>query len=327
MERSIAEKYEIKDFEIQFGHAENDVYKLGVASLPNREGDVHNLVEHYRSHPLIIGFSNKYIYQKALTLRREPFLAEMALHQPGIFVEEISGEAERYGGSWINRNEAREVIDLVATIRSQSKGRSIGVVTPFRPQRELLEELCLDSNLSNVEISTVYGFQGAERDIIIFSPVVAPGIPDGTLAWVGNPNQVNVTITRAREVFILAGQAQWIRNNAEGLLGDLASYCLEVFDLQKTSPAEAYLYAYLLLDGIFPEIHPVVNDMEVDFRIGNLIIEVDGEQHKYSRAEDHARDAALSGLGYHVLRFSAREVMETVSVVVNKIKTVLENNL
>ena len=101
---------------------------MGVASLPNREGDVHNLVEHYRSHPLIIGFSNKYIYQKALTLRREPFLAEMALHQPGIFVEEISGEAERYGGSWINRNEAREVIDLVATIRSQSKGRSIGVV-------------------------------------------------------------------------------------------------------------------------------------------------------------------------------------------------------
>lgn len=327
MERSIAQKYEIKDFEVQFGHAENDVYKMGVASLPNREGDVLNLVEHYRSHPLIIGFSNKHIYQKALTLRREPFMAEMSDYQPGIYVEEITGDVERHGGSWVNRVEAEEVIKIVQSLREQSKGRSIGVVTPFRPQRELLEELCLSSNLSNVEINTVYGFQGGERDIIVFSPVVAPGIPKGTLAWVGNPNQVNVMITRAREVFILAGQAQWTSRNSGGLLGDLAKYCIEVHDLQKTSPAEAYLYSFLLLDGIFPEIHPIINDMEVDFRINDLIIEVDGSQHEHSQAEDHARDAALSGLGYHVLRFSAREVMETVSVVVNKIKTALENNL
>ena len=241
MERSIAQKYGIRDFEVQFGHAENDVYKLGVASLPNREGDVQNLVEHYRSHPLIIGFSNKHIYQKALTLRREPFMTEMTLYQPGIYVQEILGEAERYGGSWINRTEAKEVIDLVASLRSQSKGRSIGVVTPFRPQRELLEELCLSNNLSNIEISTVHGFQGAERDIIIFSPVVSPGIPDGTLAWVGNPNQVNVTITRAREVFVLAGQAQWIRNNARGILGDLASYCLEVLICKNKSSRSLFI--------------------------------------------------------------------------------------
>ena len=327
MERSIAQKYKIEDFEVQFGHAENDVYKMGVASLPNREGDVLNLVEHYRSHPLIIGFSNKHIYQKALTLRREPFMAEMNHYQPGVYVEEITGDVERHGGSWINRVEAREVINIIQSLREQSKGRSIGVVTPFRPQRELLEELCLSSNLNNVVISTVHGFQGGERDIIVFSPVVTPGIPEGTLAWVGNPNQVNVTVTRAREIFILAGQAQWISRNSGGLLGDLAKYCIEVHDLQKTSPAEAYLYSFLLLDGIFPEIHPIINDMEVDFRINDLIIEVDGSQHEHSQAEDHARDAALSGLGYHVLRFSAREVMETVAVVVSKIKQALDVNL
>ena len=180
--------------------------------------------------------------------------------------------------------------------------------------------------MSNIEISTVHGFQGAERDIIIFSPVVSPGIPDGTLAWVGNPNQVNVTITRAREVFVLAGQAQWIRNNARGILGDLASYCLEVL-ICKNKSSRSLFILLPFIRWYFPEIHPVISDMEVDFRIQNLVIEVDGEHHQYTQAEDHARDAALSGLGYHVLRFSAREVLETVSVVVNKIKTAMEDDL
>ena len=327
MEQALVERYGIQDYAIQFGHASNDVYKMGVASLPNREGDVLNLDEHYRSHPLIIGFSNRYIYQKTLKLRREPFTSEMSSYPPGIYVEEISdGEPQPQKTSWVNEQEAQHVIDLIRRLQEETRGRSIGVVTPFRVQRERLEELCNQSAFNNVEVNTVHGFQGGEKDIIIFSPVVGPGVPPGTLAWVGNPNQVNVTITRAREVFILAGQANWIERNAKGLLGDLARYCIDVNELQLTSRAEAHLYSYLLLEGIFPEIHPIIADMEVDFRIDDLIIEVDGQQHASNSSQDDARDAALSGLGYRVLRFSARAVLETVAVVINEIKRNLEGS-
>ncbi|MHB0973323.1 MAG: endonuclease domain-containing protein [Thiobacillus sp.] len=42
-----------------------------------------------------------------------------------------------------------------------------------------------------------------------------------------------------------------------------------------------------------------------------LVVELDGSQHLEAvhRAEDQARDAALAGLGLHVLRFDNRQVL------------------
>ena len=51
------------------GHYDQDVYTAGVESLPARTADVVNLQEHYRSHPQIIGFSNKQIYHGRLDLK------------------------------------------------------------------------------------------------------------------------------------------------------------------------------------------------------------------------------------------------------------------
>jgi superfamily I DNA and/or RNA helicase len=45
----------------------------------------------------------------------------------------------------------------------------IGVITPFRGQRSRIADEI--SSFGKVEVSTVDGFQGRERDIIVFSTV------------------------------------------------------------------------------------------------------------------------------------------------------------
>jgi len=86
------------------------------------------------------------------------------------------------------------------------------------------------------------------------------------------------------------------------------------------------LFELLILNGIDPEIEYPVADMHVDFFVAsrgqNIVIEVDGDQHKNQQAHDESRDAALRSLNFKVLRFSARDVRETPALITNKI---LEN--
>ena len=63
--------------------------------------------------------------------------------------------------------------------------------------------------------------------------------------------------------------------------------------------------------------------MNVDFFIPKagqgLVIEVDGQQHENERMQDESRDATLRSLNNKVLRFPARDVRETPSLVIEDI--------
>src|SRR6476619_8198245 len=55
-------------------------------------------------------------------------------------------------------------------------------------------------------IDTVHKFQGDERDVMIFSPVVSKGIADGAVGFLRKTdNLFNVAITRARAALIVVG--------------------------------------------------------------------------------------------------------------------------
>ncbi len=67
----------------------------------------------------------------------------------------------------------------------------------------------------------------------------------------------------------------------------------------------------------------IIGDYIVDFYCpeSKLIIEVDGGQH-YSvegKNKDHQRDGYMQKKGIHVLRFSDRDVLKRIEVVVEKI--------
>jgi superfamily I DNA and/or RNA helicase len=65
---------------------------------------------------------------------------------------------------------------------------SMGVVTPFRGQANRIRQLvrqnsALDAALNrrNFMVETAHGFQGDERDVMIFSPVVSANTTQGAL--------------------------------------------------------------------------------------------------------------------------------------------------
>ena len=75
-----------------------------------------------------------------------------------------------------------------------------------------------------VTVGTAHRFQGDERDLMIFSPVVAPGIETYTERWVATTDQLlNVAITRARASLQVVGHHSRCRG-AGGALGEFAAY-------------------------------------------------------------------------------------------------------
>lgn len=73
----------------------------------------------------------------------------------------------------------------------------IGIITPFKNQKKYLEKIIKD-----VDIGTVHAFQGQEKKYIIFTSVVNEKL----IEFVGGePNLLNVAITRGKEQFIFVG--------------------------------------------------------------------------------------------------------------------------
>ena len=328
----LANKYEVEAHLPVIGHTSNDVYKTATESLPGRRADVLMLTEHFRSHPQIIGFSNRYIYLQRLELKKDPSWGQRLPVGSGMHLRHVSGSAAKgdNGRSWINRTEALAVVALVKELRSgDSRGLSLGVVTPFAAQKDFLRQQIDALQLaSEVVVDTAFGFQGDERDVMIFSPVVARGITPAASRWVETPpNLINVAITRAKEALFLVGDVDyWCQQ--EGILRKLGLYCKDIKLLRDTSPAELELFSWMVVRGWEPQVHPRIGDLEVDFVLRapggeRIVIEVDGHQHKDATEQDRARDAFLVGQNYRVLRVQARDVLETPFDVIHRIDVLL----
>lgn len=336
-EDTLAKKFDISEWIDIVGHASNNVYKTTVRCLPRRNKDIVLLNEHYRSHPLIIGFSNINVYQSNLTLRKNFNNNDTHMQVSGVYGVNVKGISERGNNdrSWRNLKEAKEVCELIKSIKQdiKLKNYSIGVVTPFKAQVEVISEMLDNSiGLIGITVDTVHRYQGDERDIMIFSTVIGNGISEGAIRWVESPpNLINVAVTRAKEALFVVGDIEQCTKQ-NGILGQLAKYVETVQLLRKTSEFELKLFSLLILQGLNPEVHVNIGDIEVDFVLENkkkglkLVIEVDGSQHEKAKVEDSSRDAFLSARGYNVLRFTTREISEISSEVINKIFVALQLN-
>ena len=145
----------------------------------------------YRMHPDISRFPSKYFYCNALkdasdmsTKCNRPWSGSGALGSYKFF--NIPGSEEAYtkhtgriSSSLQNRLEGKTAVTLVALLCSTSHrdhlfGR-IAIIAPCKEQkRKIQRELTSRfgaSSAGGVEVSTVDGFQGQERDIVILSCV------------------------------------------------------------------------------------------------------------------------------------------------------------
>lgn len=185
-------------------------------------GESFLLNEHYRCHPRIAEVSNQLFYGGRLTvLTRNKELrragADRTLSWP-----DVRGRAEQPsdGGSWINRSEAEYVSRCVRwLLKNLPADGSVGVVTPFRAQANLLNKDW--DECERVQVGTVNTFQGGERDAIVISLVATSTMSAWTVKWLtNNRNLWNVAITRAKSHLVFIGDKEfWV--NQGGVPADL----------------------------------------------------------------------------------------------------------
>lgn len=194
------------------------------------------LDEHFRSLAPVIDFSNKEFYDGHLRIMTKSYTGERLMELclvPGGKIE--PPETKNYA-------EAEAVIDKVHDLiaadaeNTDDDPVSIGIISPFRSQVELIKKAVLKSfpqaviERHKIEVGTAHTFQGDERDVIIISWAIADNSFPQSLTFLQKPNLFNVAVTRARKKNI-----SFLSKNPDelpqGLLRDYVEYIKE-YELQ-----------------------------------------------------------------------------------------------
>ena len=116
-----------------------------------------------------------------------------------------------------------EIVKIVVCVLSVLN-TSIGVISPYSAQVDCLRrELdALEKRIGKVdlEVSTIDGYQGREKDIIILSMVRSN--ENMSTGFIEETKRMNVAITRARKLVILIGDSSTICK--ADFVFDLVSY-------------------------------------------------------------------------------------------------------
>lgn len=89
---------------------------------------------------------------------------------------------------------------------------SIGIITPYRAQLDLIRNRLKQSPLSHIEvdINTVDAFQGSQRDIIIYSTVRSSN--RWRIGFLREEPRLNVAFSRAKRALIIVGDQKFLSN-------------------------------------------------------------------------------------------------------------------
>lgn len=174
----------------------------------------------YRMHPFLREFPSKRFYGGMLTdgpsvmervLKVCPGVYKFPCFQPFLLYDVANSSEEDMNGSKYNRVEAQFCIDICQNMfqmcaEARKNNWSVGFVSPYKEQVRVLRRELGHSNIPqsvSVEVNTVDGFQGREKDVIIFSCVRAS--KRGGIGFLKDIRRLNVAITRARFCLFLVG--------------------------------------------------------------------------------------------------------------------------
>lgn len=186
------------------------------------------LTEHRRCVPEIIGYCNELAYKGRLVPKRGG-LTDFSL--PHMGYAHVQGMAERFGGSYRNRIEADVIVNwivdnmqrLMEMYPGKKVGEIIGIVTPFAQQRQFILSALKAAKVTGVTVGTVHALQGAERPIILFSPVYDSSKKSGYF-FDNGINMMNVAVSRAKDSFLVFGDMGIFDVNSSAPSGLLANY-------------------------------------------------------------------------------------------------------
>ena len=181
-----------------------------------------------RMHPSIVAWPNQVFYDGELethsSLLREYTMERPLLHFP-FFMEDnrvvfvntdghTTGE-EAVGTSTRNTGECWVLAGLIERlINSDVLPERIGVIVPYLAQKHALLSALRSRGLlkKSVQISTVEGFQGHEKDYILVSTTRSN--VNGALGFLEDDRRMNVMLTRARKGLIVVGDKPTLKKRS-----------------------------------------------------------------------------------------------------------------
>ncbi len=195
-------------------------------SLPERlleqlgTGISRRLTLQYRMHREIMQFSSQEFYEGSL--RAHASVENHLLRDlSGVSADELTGtavtfidtagagydeEAEPDGDSRFNPDEAGLVLKkLQALLQAGVSPADIAVIAPYSAQVRLLRERIPQAD---VEVDSVDGFQGREKEAVIVSLVRSNR--EGEIGFLADVRRMNVALTRARRKLVVVGDSATI---------------------------------------------------------------------------------------------------------------------
>ncbi|CAM3928794.1 Nuclease NucT [Klebsiella quasipneumoniae subsp. similipneumoniae] len=193
------------------------------------------LYEHRRCFDNIIGYCNTLSYHGKLQPKRGE---EKGTIFPAMGYLHIDGKGmQANGGSRYNDFEAKTIAAWLAAHKEEIEHHYnkplhelVGIVTPFSAQVGAIKSSLrkLDINCSGDEnsltVGTVHSLQGAERAIVLFSPVYSKHEDGGFIDR--DSSMLNVAVSRAKDSFLVFGD-------------------MDLFEIQPASSPRGLLSKYL----------------------------------------------------------------------------------
>ncbi len=331
---------------VDFFHGRESLLALVEYSANSREF----LNEHFRCEPPIIAWSNKEFYNnklKVLTpIRPRRF-------KPSLEVNLVHG-ADDDPDIKQNILEAQAVIRETARLieSGEAEGLTIGVMSLYREQATLLQKLLFERIERNPEwlkkhdliVSTADGFQGDERDIILYSMRYGPSSSPGTINAIQlEPERINVAFSRARRKMIMF-ISRPVEEFPKGIIRDFLRHA----DAEYNNPSDRLgLVSDDKFDSKFEEdvcfalrqrnitVYTQVpcasfkiDMVAIDNEGRRIAIECDGEFHYDDdgdlREEDYQRQDIIERSGWYVHRIPVRKYYMNPYLAIDQVIDVLK---
>ncbi|ELP91723.1 hypothetical protein EIN_520800 [Entamoeba invadens IP1] len=170
----------------------------------------------YLMHPAISKFSNEFFYRGKLNdgvtanERSDNRINKIFSKKefPVMFVHCKGDEGYGSSGKSYGNDAEKEVVKFLVEKYNKEgiNDEEIGIISPYSTQRDLLGE-----QHKTIQVASVDGFQGNEKEFIIISCVRSNS--KGGIGFLADHRRLNVALTRARKGLVMVGDAYTLRHN------------------------------------------------------------------------------------------------------------------
>ena len=172
----------------------------------------------YRMNKMLMEFPNREFYNN--NLKSDSSVDEITLddllgannnEEPFLFIDtsKVDGYGEKHlkdSKSIVNELESKVAVSIANDyLNAGVCEEDIGIISPYADQVKIIQEQ------TPVEVKTVDGFQGREKEIIIISTVRSNN--NGNIGFLKDLRRLNVAITRAKRKLIIIGNKETLKTN------------------------------------------------------------------------------------------------------------------